>query len=114
VTRFRGRIWTRGGCVSSRFPAGRPAGGVEVAQYLDIGGQQAGLGVGDAALGAERPHRGLGVTQARPRLQRRSRLVGTLVPSCSSGGQCVPRGTMPDGTDCNPECHPQLWWLPLR
>src|SRR5215831_13231683 len=43
----RGRIWAWGGGVGSRFRAGRPASGVEVAQYLRIGGQQACFRVGN-------------------------------------------------------------------
>jgi hypothetical protein len=50
------RIRACGGCVSSGFRAGCLGGALEVAQYLRVGGQQACLRGGDAALGAERPH----------------------------------------------------------
>ena len=58
---------TCGGCLSNRFRAGLPASRVEVAHYLGTGGQQARLRVGNTALGAERLHGRLGLTQTRPR-----------------------------------------------
>jgi hypothetical protein len=67
MARFRGGPRTGGGCVSNGFRVGRPASGMEVPQYLGIGGQHACLRVRNAALGAERLHGRLGVTQTRPR-----------------------------------------------
>jgi hypothetical protein len=80
----QGGTRTCGGCVSSRFRAGRLTSRMEVPQHLRIGGQQACLRVGNAALGAERPHRRLGVTQTRPR-HRREQVVLNLVIKPAKG-----------------------------
>ena len=79
MARFGVRLWACGGCASSRFRAGRPASGVQVPQYLSIGGQQACLRVRNAALGAERPHGRLGVTQIRPRHGREQVVLNLVV-----------------------------------
>jgi hypothetical protein len=74
-----GRIWTCGGCVSSRFRAGRLTSRMEVPQHLRIGGQQACLRVRNAVLGAERPHGRLGVTQTGPRHGREQVMLNLVV-----------------------------------
>ncbi len=84
MARFSGGTRTCGGCVSSRFRAGRPDGGVEVPQYLRTGGQQACLRVGNAALGAERPHGRLGMTQTRPRHGREQVVLNLVVKPAKS------------------------------
>jgi len=79
VARFGVRLWACGGWVSGRSRAHCLASGVQVAQYLRVGGQQACLGVGNAALGAERPHGRLGVPQIRPRHGREQVVLNLVV-----------------------------------
>jgi hypothetical protein len=93
VARCGGGIWACGGCVSSGFWAGRPASDVQVPRYLHIRSQQACLRVRKAALGAERPHGRLGVTQARPRHGREQVACrGTVNQSAWTWSACGPLG----------------------